>query len=147
MQTTVNERIKMLRTKLGLSQTDFAIKVGSSLMTVSRWETGATIPQKNIYRINQVFGVSLEWLNNGVGEMEVTTEQKASSSSKTEQVLESKIEHLEKEIMFYRDLLLNLSHKVAANFNEAFGLAGHEIVSIHKGKTIEMFAESVRVAS
>jgi len=37
---------RKLRTKLGLTQEAFAIKLGVSLMTVRRWETGKTKPSR-----------------------------------------------------------------------------------------------------
>lgn len=75
MEVTVNDRIKMLRSALNLSQNEFAQKLGSTIITVSRWETGHTIPKKNLYRINQVFGVSIEWLEHGIGDMQIITPQ------------------------------------------------------------------------
>jgi transcriptional regulator with XRE-family HTH domain len=147
METTLNQRLKMLRTKLNLSQNEFALKIGASLMTVSRWENGAPIPQKNLYRINQEFGVSNEWLLNGVGVMEIKETETSPAENKVIQVLQSQINHLENEVSFYREILLNLSHKVAANFKPAFGSAGHDITGKYQGKVIEMFAESVRAGA
>lgn len=149
MQNALNERIKELRSFLELSQNDFASKIGVSAVGVWKMEQGESKPRKTtLNAIITQFGVSEDWLINGVGEFSVNvpTEQ-PKATNKTVEVLESKVEHLEKEIVFYRDLLMSLSHKVAVNFNDAFGLAGHEIVGKFKGKTIEMFTESVRVAS
>ena len=41
---TMNLKIKELRKKLHISQSEFAEKVGASLRTVSSWERGETIP-------------------------------------------------------------------------------------------------------
>lgn len=151
MENAVGIRVRELREFLNLSQHEFAIQIDTVNATISRMESGATpVSKKSIRKIIEAFGVSEKWLTKGEGEMEITEIvpiQKQTASSKTVEVLESKVEHLEKEIMFYRDLLLNLSHKVAANFNEAFGLAGQEITGKYQGKVIEMFAESVRVVA
>ncbi len=128
MESTVNERVKMLRTKLDLSQNDFAQKLGSSLMTVSRWETGSKIIDKNLFRMNQVFGVSVEWLKNGVGELEIVPNENSSPQSWSEKAFDTikkHNEHLEQEVQFLRDMLSNVTSKMSsANFNDAFGLVG-----------------------
>lgn len=38
------DEIKSLRQALGLTQAEFALKIGVSMMTVSRWERGETQP-------------------------------------------------------------------------------------------------------
>jgi len=38
------EEIKVLRKKMGLTQEDFASKVGARTTTISRWETGKQRP-------------------------------------------------------------------------------------------------------
>lgn len=150
MENATNNRVKEVRELLNFSQSEFAQKIGTTMTTVSRMETNAVpVSKKTIQRIIDVFGVSKDWLLTGNGEMNlnfVPGQETKVISTKTIEVLESKVEHLENEILFYRDLLLNLSHKVAANFNPAFGLAGHEITGKYQGKVIEMFAKSVRVA-
>ena len=40
-----SEQIKELRKHLGLTQTEFAEKIGVHLQTVSRWERGEMIPR------------------------------------------------------------------------------------------------------
>ncbi|MBQ2908869.1 MAG: helix-turn-helix transcriptional regulator, partial [Clostridia bacterium] len=39
-----NERLKALRKKAGLTQSDFADKTGVHFQTVSKWERGASAP-------------------------------------------------------------------------------------------------------
>ena len=43
----LGQKIKDLRTALGLSQTDFGHKLDVSFMTVHRWETGKSKPHKS----------------------------------------------------------------------------------------------------
>lgn len=38
------QAVRTLRQRLGLNQTDFAVKVGVSAMSVSRWEAGQNDP-------------------------------------------------------------------------------------------------------
>lgn len=61
------ERIYNLRKKSGLSQEEFADKLGVSRQAVSKWETGQSVPDsEKAAAIGSFFGVSLDWLINGV---------------------------------------------------------------------------------
>ena len=44
MSTTVDNYIRMLREQVGLSQTDMALLIGVHKSTLSKWETGAEVP-------------------------------------------------------------------------------------------------------
>lgn len=46
MEENVAREIKDLRLDMGISQEEFAHKVGVTLMTVHRWESGKTKPHK-----------------------------------------------------------------------------------------------------
>ena len=49
--------IKKLRKKLGLTQAEFAVRLGVAEYTVRRWESGATSPSRLARRaIEEVFG-------------------------------------------------------------------------------------------
>lgn len=51
------EQIKELRTKLGMTQKEFADKVGTTIQTISNWENGVFEPlpvyQKKLERLAQ----------------------------------------------------------------------------------------------
>lgn len=60
------ERIYNLRKKSGLSQEEFADKLGVSRQAVSKWETGQSVPDsEKAAAIGAFFNVSLDWLING----------------------------------------------------------------------------------
>lgn len=60
------ERIYNLRKKSGLSQEEFADKLGVFRQAVSKWETGQSVPDaEKAAAIGAFFGVSLDWLING----------------------------------------------------------------------------------
>lgn len=128
MEITVNDRVKLLRNTLGLSQTDFAAKIGMSATGVWKLETGESKPRSStLVSIAHTFGIERDWLINGIGKLEVPDRDK--DQDKTEIISavdgwKSKAEHLEKEVSFYRELLLNLTGKASANFLEAFGAVG-----------------------
>lgn len=66
----IPDRLKELRRKLGLSQTEFGRKIGKNYHTVMRWEMGKVTPPSNVLsHIAELHNVSLNWLENGCGEM------------------------------------------------------------------------------
>ena len=66
----MNKRIRELREKLGLNQTDFGAKIGLTQKPVSKMETaGGTVTERNQKAICKAFNVNLDWLKYGVGEM------------------------------------------------------------------------------
>lgn len=68
--TTLNERIREVRKYLGLSQKDFAEKVGISQRSVSWGEQpGNNVPDSTIKSLCIVFRISESWLRTGEGEM------------------------------------------------------------------------------
>lgn len=145
MKTTVYERISMLRKHLNLSQTEFGSRIKATLTTVSRLENGGSEPRiSTLNKIIDEFGVSKEWLLHGTGEMTFETvnresEKGSSWKEKAFEELEKRATDLEQQVLFYRQLLLNLTGKQAgANFNQAIDLAG---------LFPEKFVGSVRVAA
>ena len=70
MESLIGQRIKVLREHLGLSQEEFATKIGLSRKMLSRYEQGKNVPtEKTLRLIEQTFSVNPEWLRHGKGEM------------------------------------------------------------------------------
>lgn len=66
----MNERIKQLRKVLGLTQQEFADRIGVKRNTVATYEGGRNAPVDSVSSlICKEFNVNEEWLRNGVGEM------------------------------------------------------------------------------
>ena len=66
----MSERIRILRQALGLSQTEFAKKMGMTRSMVSNMELGLIeIPDYKIEMICKVFNARANWLRTGEGEM------------------------------------------------------------------------------
>ena len=66
----MNERIKKLRKKLGLNQTEFGKRIGLTQTAISYLEKNEDgCPEQNIKMICHEFGVSEQWLRTGEGEM------------------------------------------------------------------------------
>lgn len=75
MKGTVSQRIKFLRTHLGLSQADFAAKINLTQGAVAAMETGRSQPSRMaLNAISTQYSVSLKWLEDGEGEMLLITE-------------------------------------------------------------------------
>lgn len=66
----MNERIKELRKALGLTQQDFADKIGIKRNSFANYETGRNTPlDAIIVSICREFNVNETWLRTGEGEM------------------------------------------------------------------------------
>lgn len=60
---TLGMRIQQIRTEHGLSQEDFAEKLGTTRQTVSRWELDQALPEiAKIVLISKVFSISTDSL-------------------------------------------------------------------------------------
>lgn len=67
---SLKDRIKKLRKDLGMTQQEFADKLGLKRQTVAAYEIGKIEPSNSILlMICDKFPVEKEWLQNGTGEM------------------------------------------------------------------------------
>lgn len=65
----MNERIRMRRLQLEMTQLQLAKAVGVSRVSVTKWEAGVTQPDgENLHVLSQVLSCSPEWLLYGKGE-------------------------------------------------------------------------------
>ena len=61
--TIFTERLKELRLKKGLTQTELGEKVGVKQNTFTNWEKGKREPSfENLIKLADLFEVSLDWL-------------------------------------------------------------------------------------
>ncbi|WP_322976544.1 helix-turn-helix transcriptional regulator [Clostridium kluyveri] len=62
----LGEKLLDLRKKEGLSQEDVADKLGVSRQTVSKWETGQTVPElAKVKLLSQLYNISYDYLISG----------------------------------------------------------------------------------
>lgn len=81
----VGERIKSLRKKLGLTQSQLGEKLGVHANTISMYEKGnRNIPTKTLKILSEIFNVSIDFLLNG----EEKQNNEISLSSLDEELLE-----------------------------------------------------------
>ena len=68
-----NERLKLLRTDLGLTQKDLGERIGVGRTTISEYESGKIVPkQDGLIELAKVFNVSVDYLT---GITDVSREQ------------------------------------------------------------------------
>ena len=73
---TYNERVRALRKELGLTLQAFGDRLGVTRATVSRIENGVNnLSDQMVVSICREYGVSEEWLRDGIGEMFVPVTQ------------------------------------------------------------------------
>jgi len=85
------ERIKRLRQALGLTQKEFASRIGITYEMLGLYERGKYDPPEKVLKlISSTFGVSYEWLKTGQGEMREKREKALLEEleAKTREVLE-----------------------------------------------------------
>ncbi len=66
---TINERWKLARKTLNLTQSQVGKKIGVSNARVSAYENGEEIPERSINAFCKSFNVDWFWLTEGTGEM------------------------------------------------------------------------------
>lgn len=130
MKTTVNERIKMLRTHLKLNPQQFAAAANMTVSTLYRVEGGEVEPRsKTILDIQKAFNVDHDWLVNGKGEMTFgKSEAPAKEKSIYESILESALmKSYESRIAFYEEMIRNLTGtKTLGKFKAVVNAGDHK---------------------
>lgn len=72
----INDRIKLIRKKAGLSQLDFGKRIGVSESAVSNYESGRrTISEQTLILVCREFHINYEWLTTGEGSMSSFSEE------------------------------------------------------------------------
>ena len=102
----MNNRIKFLRTNLGMNQSDFAQKLSISRSAICKIESGENSPsEQTISLICREFNVNEEWLRNGTGNMF----KEMSRAEEAAQIVSSALDKLSSEEWeFLKRILLKL---------------------------------------
>ena len=84
----MNERMKQLRKELGLTQQQFADRIGTSRANIGKYEVSANIPSSAIISlICREFNVNEEWLREGSGDMFRSNDRYSDIARLTSQLL------------------------------------------------------------
>ncbi len=79
---TVGERIKMVRESRGLTQAEFAARIGTTRDIISNTEKGRTrATEPTLREIARQFAVDLNWLRTGEGDIDTPTKPAAEMST------------------------------------------------------------------
>ena len=81
METTVNQRIKMLRMELGKSQEELAEELGVTQAAIFKLENKGGLSTKMLKKITESYKINSSWLLEGIGEMYSSKETKVESSN------------------------------------------------------------------
>lgn len=76
MEMPVNKRVLLLKSQLGLSNSEFALKANISTTTLWNIQNNGEIAPKTIKNISEALKVNREWLLTGKGEMNAPEQPK-----------------------------------------------------------------------
>ena len=103
---TINERIRELRERLNISQTEFAENLGSGRGIIKNIEEGRTLPKPQLIDlIARVFNVNRTWLETGEGEMFVEMSRAEKIGRFVSDVLEDEPDSFRRKLI---DILIEL---------------------------------------
>lgn len=121
MENTLNQRIKILRAALDLSQARFAFRIGLSQGAIFKIESGGDTSSQTLNKICSEFDVNHKWLMDGEGEMFKSTGAIVNSPEKVNpgtqapsmiqlmQQMVQEFQAMRKENKELKELLLKLS--------------------------------------
>lgn len=83
------EKLTELRRKAGLSQEQLADRLGVTRQSVSKWESGAAMPELGkLIALSELFGVSIDYLVKDGDALDPAAEQESSRSARVEEKLD-----------------------------------------------------------
>ena len=83
------EKLMELRRKTGLSQEQLADRLGVTRQSVSKWESGAAMPELGkLIALSELFGVSIDYLVKDGDALDPAAEQESSRSARVEEKLD-----------------------------------------------------------
>ena len=124
----MNNRLRLLRKSLNLTQQEFADRLGVKRNTIANYETGRNEPVDSVFSlICREFNVNPEWLRDGTGDMNV----EKSTFSLDDYANANKLTDLEKEIIRnfmelepdVRSGIYNFFNKLASASSNAYNTA------------------------
>ena len=131
---TLAERIFSQRTQMGLSQEELAEQLGVSRQSVSKWETGQSVPDLDkLIKLADLFGVTLDELAREAPESGAEEESKPISFWRGD-LLSPWLEDLRHRIFVFILLILATALGVGFQINEALWLPvlAFEVVLVNK---------------
>lgn len=121
----MEEKIVMLRKKLGWSQEELAERMNVSRQAVSRWENGTALPDaQNVLQLSKLFQVSTDYLLNDdyQNDGDIPAVQKAKQDAE-DMISKKKMLHLIAAVSFTIASFCSLAGVITATSNEQLGIA------------------------
>lgn len=73
MRREIGKRIRLVRDKKGITQSELGEKLGIQFQHVSKYERGETVPTwENLIKLHEFYDVNINWLLTGKGTMFVS---------------------------------------------------------------------------
>jgi len=70
MRLEIGKRLKLIRNKKGITQSELGEKLGIQFQHVSKYERGETVPTwENLIKLSEIFDVNINWFLTGKGKM------------------------------------------------------------------------------
>lgn len=112
----MNERLKLLRKKLGLTQEEFAESLGTVFTAISKYELGKIKPGSEfLFKLNKLYRTNINWLLTGEGDMFISPDSRSSEISSVAEMLLKMPEDSKNDYLHFiqeKKLLLDLLHRV-----------------------------------
>jgi len=110
MRQEIGKRLRLIRDKKGITQTELGEKLGIQFQHVSKYERGETVPTwENLIKLAELFDININWLLTGKGKMFLSPINYSHTGEKTLQIVrdiesDSQIEEIVKELQNDFDL-------------------------------------------
>lgn len=87
----MQDRIKKIRNELGMTQAEFGVALGLSPTSAASWEKKDAQEPSNLVKglMRKTFGININWLETGEGEMFEATTQQDETAKLIESISES----------------------------------------------------------
>lgn len=130
MTSNIQDRLKLLRKNLNLTQTEFGNKLNRSLRAIQNYESGGrSINGDLLLDLNDVFKVSVDWMRTGQGSM-FLSEKKESAVSNTDKGLLAFPK--EKDKLDYVEIPAYLDIKASAGTGAFVGMEVSKMIPVSK---------------
>ena len=142
----MGERLKYLRKCLGLTQQEFAERIGIKRNTLANYEVGRNEPIDAVFKlICDCFGVNEQWLRSGEGEMFAEVSQEDDLYRMVDEMLRDKSAEMKRRLV---SAILRLSpEQIRTGVDwmiETFGLEEAAPAADHREPTIDEKVASYR---
>lgn len=126
----MNERLKIIRLKLKLTQEDMGTKIGVTNATISRLEKGVNnFTERVITSICREFNVNEEWIRHGTGEMFIQNINNTQGGT----LMDNELLNILKSIQTKIDSIENKVTSIEERMDKGFNDLSHRMDEISQG--------------